>query len=114
MTSKSFIQKYSVLLYFILTVVISWGVMWLMLGPGGLPIDPEQSEAILPFVYMAMLLGPSMAGVLMIGLVQGQGGLRALLARLFKWRVGARWYAVALLTAPLMVLAILLVLSLLS
>ena len=35
-------------------------------------------------------------------------------SRLLRWRVGARWYAVALLTAPLLVTAILLALSLTS
>jgi hypothetical protein len=33
---------------------------------------------------------------------------------LFKWRVGGRWYAAALLTAPLVILAVLLALSLIS
>ena len=40
------------------------------------------------------------------------GGLCELLSRLLRWRVGARWYAVALLTAPLLGAAVLLALSL--
>jgi len=44
----------------------------------------------------------------------GRAGFRDLLARLTRWRVGARWYAVALLTAPLLFTAIILVLSLTS
>jgi uncharacterized protein len=47
-------------------------------------------------------------------LLYGRAGLRELLSRLFKWRVGARWYALALLTAPLSVTAALLALSLTS
>ena len=39
----------------------------------------------------------------MTGLVYGRAGLRDLLTRMTRWRVGARWYAVALLTAPLLV-----------
>ena len=35
-------------------------------------------------------------------------------SRLLRWRVGARWYAVALLTAPLSMMAVLLALSLIS
>ena len=50
-----------------------------------------------------MLAGPSVAGILLTGLVDGRAGLRELLSRLLRWRVGARWYAVALLTAPLCV-----------
>jgi membrane protease YdiL (CAAX protease family) len=44
-------------------------------------------------------------------LVDGWAGLRDLRARLLRWQVGVRWYAVALLFAPLLVAAVLLVLS---
>ena len=47
----------------------------------------------------------------MIGLVDGKAGFRKLLSRLLRWRVGIRWYAVALLTAPLLILTVLFVLS---
>jgi len=61
-----------------------------------------------------MLAGPSVAGLLMISLVSGRAGLREVLARLLNWRVGWRWYAVALLTAPFLMMAVSLALSLLS
>jgi hypothetical protein len=41
--------------------------------------------------------GPSIAGILTTGLVSGRAGLRELLSRLLRRRVGARWYAAALL-----------------
>jgi membrane protease YdiL (CAAX protease family) len=41
-------------------------------------------------------------------------GFRELLSRLLKWRVGAHWWAVALLTAPLLMTAVLFALSLTS
>jgi membrane protease YdiL (CAAX protease family) len=50
----------------------------------------------------------------MTGLVAGRAGYRELLARLLRWRVGAGWYAVALLTAPLVFAAVPLALSLTS
>jgi uncharacterized protein len=46
--------------------------------------------------------------------VDGRAGLRELRSRLFRWRVGARWYAVAVLTTPLSVTATLLLLSVFS
>ena len=61
-----------------------------------------------------MLLGPSVAGILLTGLLYGKAGLRELLSRVVRWRVGARWYAVALLTAPLVFAAVLFGLSLTS
>jgi membrane protease YdiL (CAAX protease family) len=58
-----------------------------------------------------MLTGPPVAGLLMTVLVSGTAGLRELLSRLLKWRVGGRWYVVALLTAPTLETAVLLALS---
>jgi uncharacterized protein len=48
------------------------------------------------------------------GLLYGRAGFRDLLTRMTRWRVGARWYAVALLTAPLLITAVLLALTLIS
>ncbi len=62
----------------------------------------------------AMLAGPPVAGILLTALVSGTGGLRRLLSRLFAWRVGWRWYVVALLLAPIIEVVVLLALSRLS
>jgi hypothetical protein len=59
-----------------------------------------QFDPRLPFVVLAMLAGPAVSGLVMTGFVSGWADLRDLLARLVRWRVGARWCAVALLTAP--------------
>jgi membrane protease YdiL (CAAX protease family) len=48
-----------------------------------------------------MLGGPAIAGILMTVLVSGKAGYRELVSRLLRWRVGAGWYAFALLAAPL-------------
>src|SRR5688572_16333944 len=63
---------------------------------------------------MAMLSGPCLAGILLTGLVDGRAGLRQILFRLLRWQVGARWYAFALLPAPLLAAGVLFVLSLTS
>ena len=68
----------------------------------------------MPLVLVALFAGPSVAGILMTGLVSGRAGLRELLSRLLRWRVRARWYAAALLPAPFLVTTALLALSLLS
>jgi len=113
-TIMAFIKRHPVLTYFALTFALSWGGILIVAGPGGISATSEPSEMQLPFVYLAMLVGPSVAGILLTGLVDGRAGFRALLSRLFKWRVGARWYAIALLTAPLVWLATLFALSLSS
>jgi membrane protease YdiL (CAAX protease family) len=50
--------------------------------------------------------GPAFAAVLVVGIWEGQPGLLALFARLFRWRVGVRWYLAALLPVPVVGLTI--------
>ena len=68
----------------------------------------------MPWLMLMWLAGPSVAGILMTGLLYGREGFRNLLTRMRKWRVGARWYALALLTAPLVFAAVFVPLSLIS
>ena len=114
---RTFLKRHSVTAYFVLAFAISWGCVIAVLGPGGVldtTVDEKQIERLLPLVILALAIGPTVAGVLLTGLVDGRAGLRELLSRSLRWRVGARWYAVALLTAPLSVAAPLLVLQLIS
>jgi membrane protease YdiL (CAAX protease family) len=114
-TIRPLIQRHPMLAYFALTFALSWGGVLLILGgPGGIPGTPEQLESLLPFAVLAMVAGPSVAGMLLTGLVHGRAGYRELLSRLLRWRVGARWYAVTLLFAPLLFTALSFALSLIS
>jgi membrane protease YdiL (CAAX protease family) len=113
-TIKNFFKSHPVLTYFALTFIFTWGCMAIAVYPGGFPITDEQFETAGALVYVAMLVGPSVAGILLTGLLDGRAGFRELLSRLIRWRVEARWYAVALLTAPLMITTILLGLSFVS
>jgi hypothetical protein len=103
-TIKAFVKSHPLLSFFALTFAISWGGMLLIIGaggPGGYPM-------------LAWVAGPPIAGMVLTGLLYGRAGFRDLLTRMTKWRVGARWYAVALLTAPLVFATILLSPSLIS
>lgn len=111
-TIKAFIKRHPVLTYFVLTFAISWGGVLLVIGgPGAIPTPSEQAMKLLPVAIMVMVLGPSVAGILLTGLVNGQGGLREFLSRLLRWRVNPRWYAVALLISPILITVILLAFS---
>jgi membrane protease YdiL (CAAX protease family) len=100
--------------YFALTFTISWGRFVLVVGPGGFPGSGSQYDPLLPSVALAMLAGPSVAGILLTGVVDGRAGYREVLSRLLRWRVGFRWYAAALLPAPILAAAVLSALSLTS
>ena len=103
-TIKALIKSHPLLSYFALTFAISWGGMLLVIavgGSGGVPM-------------LAWVAGPPIAGIFLTGLLHGRPGFRDLFIKMRRWRVGARWYAVALLTAPLVFTAILLAFSLSS
>jgi membrane protease YdiL (CAAX protease family) len=100
-TITTFIKKYPVLTYYVLVFIISWGGNLLVVGPLGIPGTPEQVERLVLLVLLSLFAGPSIAGILLTGLVHGRAGFRELLFRLFRWQVGVRRYAVALLFAPL-------------
>jgi hypothetical protein len=100
--------------YYTLTFAISWGGILILSAPGGIPSTPEQVETLIPFVLLALFAGPSVAGILLTGLVRGRAGFRDLLARMTRWQVGARWYALAFLLTPLLVTGTLLAFSLTS
>lgn len=105
-----FVKKHPVLTYYALTFAISWGGILLVVGPGGF-LSTTSTSPSFALAGTASILGPSLAGVLLTSLVDGRAGWRDLLSRLRRWRVGIRWYALTLLTAPLVTILILLALS---
>ncbi len=110
---RAFVAKHPALVYFALTFAISWGGALLAIGgSGGMRGTTPTSDPRFVYALIAMLVGPSVTGILLTALVYGRAGLREFVSRLLKWRVGASWYAVALLTAPVVMTATLLALSL--
>lgn len=100
------LRQHPLLGYFALAYAISWGGTFVVLGATGFdltvlrPLDTG-------LIFVSMLLGPSIAGLTMTALLEGRAGLRELRSRLLCWRVASRWYALALLTLPLLMLAVL-------
>jgi membrane protease YdiL (CAAX protease family) len=109
------VKRHPVLLFYALAFAISWAGIFLVIGgPGNFPGNPERVEKLFLPVMLAWLAGPSVASVVVTGLVDGRSGYRELLTRLTRWRIAGRWYAMALLTAPLVYLGTAFVLSLTS
>jgi len=113
-TVKAFITARPVLSYYVVVFALSWGGVLIVVGPAGFPGTTAQVERLMPLVILTLLVGPAVGGPLLTGIAFGQAGFREFFSRLFTWHITARWYAVALLTAPLLMLAILLALSLIS
>jgi len=110
----SLLRSHPVLAYFALVFAISWGGLLIAAGPSGIFSSKADPLVLNQFIYLAALAGPCVAGILMTGLIHGKAGLRDLLSRLLRWRVDVRWYLIALLTAPILMAAIIFMLSLTS
>lgn len=110
----TFIKRHPVLTFYVLVFAISWGGILLAVGSSGYPATADGIEKLSLFVVLALFAGPSISGIFMTGLVHGRAGFRDLSLRLRRWRVTARWYAVALLFPPILVTALLLALCLFS
>lgn len=114
MSIADFIKRHPITTYYALTFTISLGGGFIVMAPGGIPAPSAQEPKLFPIVLLVLMLGPSVAGPLLTHIFYGRAGLREFLSRLGRFRVGARWYAVALLTIPLLATAVLSVLSLTS
>jgi len=108
---RNFVRKFPLPVFFTLAFVISWScVLAVIGGPGRVLVPNEEALVLVPQAILAMLAGPCAAGVLVAALVFGREGLQDMFSRLRIWRVGPGWYALALLTAPVVATSILLVL----
>jgi membrane protease YdiL (CAAX protease family) len=111
---RAFARRHPVLSYYALVFTISWGGILALVAPGGIPGRPEDVDRLFTGALAALFAGPSVAGLVMTGLVGGTSGFRDLFARLRHWRVGAGWWGAALLTGPVLVATVLFGLSLIS
>lgn len=77
-------------LFFLLAFAFSWSLWVPVVVIGGEP------SALLAIAVGVGAAGPSLAGLLCTGRDEGWSGVRRVLRSLVDWRVGARWYALAL------------------
>ena len=98
-------RRHRVVTYFALTFAISWTGALAVAAPYLIRHEPLPAMTGI-LMFPAMLLGPSVAGVLMTRIVDGKSGLRHLFSRMILARVPASWYA-TLLIPPVLVLAVL-------
>ena len=79
----SLVKRHPLIAFFVLTWALSWWP-WILyaFGPSPAPIAS---------------FGPFLAALVVLAITQGKSGIGGLLRRMVRWRVGIRWYAVALL-----------------
>ena len=93
-SSSNWMKLHSLVTYFVLAYGITWILSILAtegLLPFQLPVD------IIVFSAIVLHYGPSLAAIIVAGIVDGKAGVRELLGKLREWRVGIHWYLFVLL-----------------
>src|SRR5215218_5720365 len=79
----SLFRRHTLISFFVLSYALSWWPSILY----ALDLSPQPVAGF----------GPFLAALIVLALTRGKGGVGGLLRRMVRWRVGPRWYAVALL-----------------
>ncbi|RDU24923.1 CPBP family glutamic-type intramembrane protease [Anaerosacchariphilus polymeriproducens] len=108
------IKRFPIVTYMLLTFLISWSGLLIILGIDVFTGKAEILENEMPLLFLAMCAGPSVAGLLMIYVMDGRSGITALFKSLVKWKLNFKWYLFALLTAPIVTIATVSLLALYS
>ena len=104
-----FVARRPVAVYFLVTFAVSWSGALLVAAPHLLRGEPLPTMTGI-VMFPAMLIGPSLSGILLTRMIDGPSGLGALFSRMSLARIGLRWYP-ALLLPPIVILTLLLVLA---
>lgn len=90
------IKRHSLVAYFILTYIISWGIWFPIVASARGWADWEVPYA----VYYFGSFGPLISALIVTFLTEGGTGIRDLFSRIFKFRIEFRYYVFAIL-API-------------
>src|SRR5271169_4950887 len=82
---RAFVKRHSLLLYFLSAFVWWWSSIAL-----------NYTKQFRFWSLMVGALAPTICAVTVIGISEGEEAVRGLVRRLWKWRVGWRWYGIAL------------------
>ncbi len=110
MRIKKIVQQHPATSYFIITFILSWLGAFILIAPklfGGRPI--AKFDGILMFPIM--IIGPAAAGIILTAVTEGKTGLQNLRLRMGKWKVPVKWYIIAMLIPPCLIITVLLLLK---
>ena len=80
----SLVRRHPLITFFVLAYALAWWI-WILYAFN------------VTFLGPIFALGPFLAAIIVTALTRGTAGLKALLSRMVRWRVGLGWYAAALL-----------------
>jgi uncharacterized protein len=93
-STPSVVRRHPVISFVVLTYAITW-TLWA-------PLVVFRGQIPGPLAFVLIVLGsnvPSVLGILFVALLRGRSGVRILLGRLLRARIGLRWYLAAVALA---------------
>jgi uncharacterized protein len=93
-STPSVVRRHPVISFVVLTYAITW-TLWA-------PLVVFRGQIPGPLAFVLIVLGsnvPSVLGILFVALLRGRSGVRILLGRLLRARIGLRWYLAAVTLA---------------
>jgi len=76
------VRKHPLIAFFVLAYLLTWWIYPLL--------------QFSPLLGIFGLFGPALAAIIVAAVTKGKAGVKALLSRIVRWRVGTPWYLVAL------------------
>jgi len=110
MSIKTIAIRYPVACYCILTYFISWLGAGLLLLPHWTNNTPVQKMDGL-LMFPVMLTGPVIASLLLTGITKQKAGWRDIGRRMKRYKLPAKWYALAMLLPPVLITLVLVLLG---
>jgi membrane protease YdiL (CAAX protease family) len=105
---RGLLARHPLTAFFVLAYLLTW-IVWApwVLGRDGAGWWPTHIDPAYLGYYtaVAILAGPTLAALLVTAACDGGPGVRRLLGRIVRWRVGVVWYVVALVAVPLLAVA---------
>jgi uncharacterized protein len=76
------VRRHPLIAFFVLAYLLTWWIYPLL--------------KFSPLLGILGLFGPALAAIIMAAVTDGKSGVKVLLGRVVLWRVGLRWYVIAL------------------
>src|SRR5215475_499967 len=97
-TFRARMQRHPLIAYFIIAFAGTWlTILPLLLGQDGLGLFLYRfGDAGILFALLGAFTGPLLAASVVMAVIFGKAGVRALWRRCVQWGVGVPWYFVAL------------------
>jgi membrane protease YdiL (CAAX protease family) len=97
---KRLVVRHPVAAFLVMLYAIAWGVFLPVVlqarGLLDLPVDLTEGFAFDAVTSLASIFGVALPAFLVTGAISGKAGVRDLLGRCLRWRVGLVWYLAAL------------------